>query len=95
MILDERPRFKHHGPLTERQEEVALAAAMGLTNADIGLNLSVSENTVKNHLQAVFDKLNVKHRREIKAALLKLKEGGDRQRTPDLAEAHAGGETCC
>jgi DNA-binding NarL/FixJ family response regulator len=43
--------------ISERQREVLRKAALGQTYGEIGLDLYVSEHTVKNHLQQVYRKL--------------------------------------
>jgi DNA-binding CsgD family transcriptional regulator len=45
--------------LTAREIEVLKLVAMGLTNTQLGGRLFISENTVKNHVQSIFKKLNV------------------------------------
>ncbi|HEY5951069.1 MAG TPA: helix-turn-helix transcriptional regulator [Kofleriaceae bacterium] len=55
--------------LTPRQREVAQLAARGHTNADIGVALEMSENTVKKHLKVIFDLLEVANRTELAARL--------------------------
>ncbi len=50
--------------LSLREWEVLELAAQGLTNPQIAENLSVSENTVKFHLQNIFQKLGVGNRTE-------------------------------
>ena len=50
--------------LSAREWEVLALAAQGLTNPQIGDALSVSENTVKFHLQNIFQKLEVNNRTE-------------------------------
>ncbi|HLE28649.1 MAG TPA: response regulator transcription factor [Anaerolineales bacterium] len=53
------------GPeLSEREWEVLELVAKGLTNRQITETLSVSENTVKFHLQNIFQKLGVNNRTE-------------------------------
>jgi len=53
------------GPgLSEREWEVLELVAKGLTNPQIAEALSVSENTVKFHLQNIFQKLGVSNRTE-------------------------------
>lgn len=51
-------------PLTPRELEVLSLLAEGLTNRAIGLQLGISENTAKFHVQAVLTKLNVSSRTE-------------------------------
>jgi DNA-binding NarL/FixJ family response regulator len=48
--------------LTSRETEVLALVARGLTNANIGRALFISEATVKTHLLHVFAKLNVDDR---------------------------------
>jgi DNA-binding NarL/FixJ family response regulator len=59
------------GTLTRRQFEVARAAASGLSNKELATQLGVSEGTIKNHLHAVYERLQVDGRL---ALLLYLKE---------------------
>jgi hypothetical protein len=42
----------------------------GLSNAEIGRRLQISEQTVKSHLRRVFDKFGVKRRTELVSRLL-------------------------
>ena len=51
--------------LTQREREVAVLAANGASNHDISLSCSISERTVKAHLSAVFDKLNLTDRLQL------------------------------
>lgn len=50
------------GGLTAREREVALLAAEGLRNGEIAQKLWVTENTVRFHLRAVFQKLDIDRR---------------------------------
>jgi DNA-binding NarL/FixJ family response regulator len=45
--------------LTAREREVLALMTRGLANADIGMSLSISEKTVRNHISNLFDKLGV------------------------------------
>lgn len=45
--------------LTEREREVLRLLAKGLTNKEISDNLFITTNTVKRHLKAIFEKLDV------------------------------------
>jgi len=51
--------------LTEREREVALEAAKGLSNKQIARDLSITERTVKAHLKHVFERLQVKDRLQL------------------------------
>jgi len=48
--------------LTKREHEIALLAAEGLRNYEIGEKLFVSENTVRAHLRAIYQKLDIDRR---------------------------------
>ena len=56
--------------LSRREAQVALCCVEGLTNAEIGNRLQVSEQTVKFHLRHVFIKFGVKRRAELISRLL-------------------------
>jgi DNA-binding CsgD family transcriptional regulator len=56
--------------LSRREAQVALCCADGLTNAQIGEKLRVSEQTVKFHLRNIFSKFGVKRRTELVSRLL-------------------------
>ena len=56
--------------LSRREAQVALCCVEGLTNAQIGKRLEVSEQTVKFHLRHVFVKFGVKRRAELISRLL-------------------------
>jgi DNA-binding NarL/FixJ family response regulator len=57
--------------LTRRQIEVARAAVSGLSNKELAQRLGVSEGTIKNHLHAIYERLELDGRL---ALLLYLKE---------------------
>jgi two-component system NarL family response regulator len=50
--------------LTDRELEVLRLAADGLTNRQIGRRLGISENTVKNHIRNILEKLHLHSRME-------------------------------
>jgi DNA-binding NarL/FixJ family response regulator len=50
--------------LTEREMEVLRLVAQGLNNRDIGNHLFISENTVKNHVRNILEKLHLHSRME-------------------------------
>jgi DNA-binding NarL/FixJ family response regulator len=51
--------------LTKREKAIVSALVQGWRNRDIGRHLSISEQTVKNHLRSIFDKLGVSDRLEL------------------------------
>ena len=51
--------------LTQREQEVALAAVEGLPNCSIAARLDISEITVKKHMSQIFRKLGVRNRSEL------------------------------
>lgn len=55
--------------LTKREKEIALLAAKGLTNKEIGENLFISANTVKMALKNIFSKLSINNRALLKQYL--------------------------
>lgn len=50
--------------LTSREIEVLKELADGITNQEIASRLFISENTVKNHIHNILDKLSLNNRRE-------------------------------
>ncbi len=68
-----RRRRRRAGPLTRRQEEVLELLARGLTNREICGVLGIAEGTVKAHLAAIFEALDVTNRTEAAFALQELR----------------------
>ncbi|MGA9275335.1 response regulator [Ilumatobacter sp.] len=52
-------------PLTDREEQVVLTVARGLTNVEIAAELHISLSTVKSHLASLMSKLGARNRVEI------------------------------
>lgn len=61
-------------PLTSREREILALVASGTSNKGVARALSVSANTVKFHLAAVFDKLNAATRAEAVAEAIRRGE---------------------
>jgi len=59
--------------LTEREKEVLGLLAAGKTNKEIAGALGIAENTVKNHLKNILEKLHLENR--VQAATFALREG--------------------
>lgn len=59
--------------LTDRELEVLQLVAQGLSNAEIGVALTITESTVKSNINRILSKLGVKDRTQ--AAIVALKRG--------------------
>jgi DNA-binding NarL/FixJ family response regulator len=62
---DRRKGVAHTFGLTPRQLMIVASVIGGLSNREISQALSISEDTVKHHLTAIFDKLGVSSRLEL------------------------------
>ena len=51
--------------LTKQEQGIARLVAEGLTNRDIGRQMNLSENTVRNYMFRIFDKLGTSNRVEL------------------------------
>ena len=60
-------------PLTPREREIVELVARGLRNAEVAKKLGITEDTVKSHLNNVFQKLNVRDR--VQLTLYALRHG--------------------
>jgi two-component system, NarL family, response regulator len=59
--------------LTPREHEVLQFVAKGLTNKEIGRVFGISENTARNHVNSIIEKLEVSDRTE--AATIAMRQG--------------------
>jgi two-component system nitrate/nitrite response regulator NarL len=59
------------GALTPREQQIASAIADGRSNRDIAARLGITEQTVKNHLTSIFEKVGVDNRLQLGLALVK------------------------
>lgn len=59
--------------LTPREHEVLQLVAKGLTNKQIGLAIGISDNTARNHVNSIIEKLEVSDRTE--AATIAMRQG--------------------
>jgi two-component system, NarL family, response regulator DevR len=60
-------------PLTDRQREILRLIAEGYSNREIASHETLSENTVKSHIQEILRKLKVRNR--VEAAIRATREG--------------------
>jgi DNA-binding NarL/FixJ family response regulator len=56
---------QHLSVLTRKETEVVRMIAQGLRNKEVASRMFISEQTVKNHLRAIFEKLQVNDRLEL------------------------------
>lgn len=56
--------------LTAREVEILEMLAKGLTNKQIGIGLSISDNTVRNHVNSIMEKMEVSDRTEAVAVAI-------------------------
>jgi DNA-binding CsgD family transcriptional regulator len=66
-----RSRLAGRG-LTPRQQEIASRVLWGMSNKRIAGELDLTEQTVKDHINAIFRKLGIHHRAELAARVLPL-----------------------
>ena len=78
--------------LSRREALVVLCCVEGLSNAEIGKRLQISEQTVKSHLRRVFDKFGVKRRTELVSRLL-MRSGNRKTRKPGRRDRGSNGDS--
>ncbi|HEY2441934.1 MAG TPA: response regulator transcription factor, partial [Streptosporangiaceae bacterium] len=69
---EERPQQVPAPKLTDREMEVLKLVARGMNNRDIARELFISENTVKNHVRNILEKLQIHSRME--AVMIALRD---------------------
>ncbi|EJY54430.1 two component transcriptional regulator, LuxR family [Alicyclobacillus hesperidum URH17-3-68] len=67
--------------LTERELEVLRKLSTGATNREIAKALYISENTVRNHVRSILEKLHLSNR--VQAAAYALREGYTSEERPE------------
>ncbi|MFB3829871.1 MAG: response regulator [Bryobacteraceae bacterium] len=58
-------RERERPPLSQREREIVALVAQGFKNKEMAEKMFISEQTVKNHLHNIFDKLGVSDRLEL------------------------------
>jgi DNA-binding NarL/FixJ family response regulator len=74
MVSDQPSAPSSMTRLSERERQISYMVARGMRNRDIATELTISENTVKRHLQSIFSKTGSRDRLEL--AVLALSELG-------------------
>lgn len=59
------PKGRERSPLSQREREIVSLVAQGYKNREMAEKMFISEQTVKNHLHNIFDKLGVSDRLEL------------------------------
>src|SRR3974390_1548276 len=59
------PPQRERSPLSQREREIVALVAQGFKNKEMAEKMFISEQTVKNHLHNIFDKLGVSDRLEL------------------------------
>ena len=72
-MIDSRFSDPQLQKLSQRELEIVSYVASGMSNRNIGEVLELSENTVRNHLRSILDKLGLKNR--VQVATFALKRG--------------------
>lgn len=67
-----QPAASGFDQLTDREYQVAMAVGKGANNKEIAEQLEVSERTVKAHLTAIFEKLELRDRVQLALAINRL-----------------------
>jgi DNA-binding NarL/FixJ family response regulator len=65
MVTDQRSETASMARLSDREKQIAFLVARGLKNKAIAEELNISENTVKRHLQSIFNKTGARDRLEL------------------------------
>lgn len=78
-IADQLAQRLARNPISARENEVLQLLARGLRNREIGQKLFISENTVRNHVISLLEKLGTTHRTEgiaiaLQQGLVRLEE---------------------
>jgi DNA-binding NarL/FixJ family response regulator len=67
-------RIDRLSALTTRELQIARAVAEGRGNREIATQLGITEQTVKNHLTSIFEKVGVASRLQLALAILRERD---------------------
>ena len=72
LLLKQQPAIqaKELG-LTERQTELAMLVAQGMSNSEVGERLGIAPATVKKHLEQVYNRLGVSNRTQLAVLMMR------------------------
>ncbi len=79
--------------LTPREVDIVRRVARGASNKDIASDLTMGEQTVKNHLRRIFRKLNVANRVELALLAVEQQIGSDAGPPETETETESAAET--
>jgi DNA-binding NarL/FixJ family response regulator len=65
LLPQPQSRERERSPLSQREREIVALVAQGFKNKEMAEKMFISEQTVKNHLHNIFDKLGVSDRLEL------------------------------
>ena len=65
------------GALTTREIQIAKAVSEGRGNRDIATQLGITEQTVKNHLTSIYEKVGVGSRLQLALKVLEQQRGNN------------------
>jgi DNA-binding NarL/FixJ family response regulator len=65
MMTGGQVKGRERSPLSQREREIVSLVAQGYKNREMAEKMFISEQTVKNHLHNIFDKLGVSDRLEL------------------------------
>jgi DNA-binding NarL/FixJ family response regulator len=65
VVASNQGKARERSPLSQREREIVALVAQGYKNKEMAEKMFISEQTVKNHLHNIFDKLGVSDRLEL------------------------------
>lgn len=68
-FLSQNEMEERWSSLTHREQQVVALICLGYRNHEIAQTLVIAPETVKTHLQRIFDKFNLRSRKELRLAL--------------------------